>query len=123
VEQAGGRPGGQEVAEADWIAVHEVTALEIVHLLQAELEEGETEAIALAHQTEARVVLLDERNARHAAKRLGLHLLGTVGVLIWAKRTGRIESLRKILDALQTQAEFRLSQRLYQRALDEVGES
>jgi predicted nucleic acid-binding protein len=38
------------VAEADWIAVQNVTALDIVQLLQAELDEGETEAIALAHQ-------------------------------------------------------------------------
>jgi predicted nucleic acid-binding protein len=122
VEQGRGRPGAREVAEADWISVRDVTALEIVQLLQVELEEGETEAIALAHQVEAEVVLLDERNARRAAKQLGLQVLGTIGILVWARRTGNIASLRKALDALQTRAKFRISQQLYERALSEVGE-
>jgi predicted nucleic acid-binding protein len=122
VEQGRERPGAREVAEADWISVRDVTALEIVQLLQVELEEGETEAIALAHQVEAEVVLLDERNARRAAKQLGLRVLGTVGILVWARRTGNIASLREALDALQTRAKFRISQQLYERALSEVGE-
>ena len=58
------------MAEADWITVHDVTALDIVRLLQPELDEGETEAIALAHQLGAKIVLLDERDARRAAKGL-----------------------------------------------------
>ena len=102
--------------------MRDVTALEIVQLLQVELEEGETEAIALAHQVGAEVVLLDERNARRAAKQLGLHVLGTIGILVWARRTGNITSLREALDALQTRAKFRISQQLYERALSEVGE-
>jgi predicted nucleic acid-binding protein len=122
VEQGRERPGGQEVAQVDWITVHDVTALEIVRLLQTELDEGETEAIALAHQVGAKAVLLDERDARRAAQQMGLHVLGTIGVLIWAKRTGNITSLREALDALQTRAKFRFSHQLYERALSEVGE-
>ena len=122
VEQGGERPGAREVAEADWVTVCDVTALEIVQLLQVELDEGEAEAIALAHQVGAKVVLLDERNARRAAKQLGLRVLGTVGILIWARQTGNITSLREALDALQTRAKFRISQQLYERALSEVGE-
>lgn len=102
VEQGRGRPGAREVAEADWITVRDMTALEIVQLLQDELEEGETEEIALACEIGADVVLLDERDARRAAKQLNLCVLGTVGILIWARRTARIASLRQALDALQT---------------------
>ena len=98
------------MAEADWITVHDVTALDIVRLLQPELDtEGETEAIALAHQLGAKIVLLDERDARRAAKRLGLHALGTIGVLIWGKQTGKLASLRDALDALQSQASYFLA--------------
>jgi uncharacterized protein len=122
VEQGWERPGSREVAEADWITVHDVTALDIVRLLQPELDEGETEAIALAHQLGAKIVLLDERDARRAAKRLGLHALGTIGVLIWGKQTGKLASLRDALDALQSQASFRFSRQLYEQALREVGE-
>ena len=110
------------MAEADGITVHDVTALEIVQLLKTELEAGETEAIALAHQVDADTVLLDERDARRAASQLNLSVLGTVGILIWARRTGRITSLRWALDALQAQAQFRISRRLYMRALGEAGE-
>lgn len=49
----------REVAGAKWIAVHDVTARQIVQLLEMELEEGEAEAIALAHELGAEVVLLD----------------------------------------------------------------
>jgi predicted nucleic acid-binding protein len=122
VEQGRERPGAREVAEADWITVCDVTAPEIVQLLLAQIEEGEAEAIALAHQLGAQVVLLDERDARLAAKRLGLCVLGTIGVLIWARRTGNIPSLRGALNALQTRSGFRISQQLYERALSEVGE-
>jgi hypothetical protein len=66
VEQGRGRHGAQEVAKADWITVRDVAALEIVQLLQDELQEGETEAIALAYEIRADIVLLDERDARQS---------------------------------------------------------
>lgn len=122
VEQGGERPGAREVVEANWITVRDVTAREIVQLLQMELEEGEAEAIALAHEVGAEIVLLDERDARRAAKQLGLRVLGTVGILLWARRVGKLASLRQALDALQTRAKFRISRTLYERALSEVGE-
>ena len=102
--------------------MRDVTAREIAQLLEMELEEGEAEAIALAHEVGAEVVLLDERDARRAAKQLGLRVLGTVGILVWARRVGSLASLREALDALRTQARFRISRTLYEQALSEVGE-
>lgn len=122
VEQGGERPGAREVAEARWITVREVTDREIVQLLRMGLEEGEAEAIALAHEIGAEVVMLDEQDARQAAKQLGLRVLGTIGVLIWGRRVGKLESLREAMDALQTRAKLRISRTLYERALSEVGE-
>jgi len=94
-----------------------------VRLLRAELDEGEAEAIVLAYEMGAGVVLLDERDARRTAERMGLRVLGTVGILVWAKRTGRVESLRADLDALVGRGRFRLSQALRDRALREAGEA
>lgn len=122
VHEGGERPGTREVATADWIAVQKVNTLEIVGLLQMSLDEGEAEAIALAHEIGADIVLLDERDARQMAKRMGLKVLGTVGILLWAKQTGRLVSLREQLEALQSRGKFRLSQSLYERALREAGE-
>jgi predicted nucleic acid-binding protein len=122
VEQGSGRPGAHEVSEADWISVCDVTIQGVSQLLQMELEEGEVEAITLGYEIGADVVLLDEREARQAANRLGLHVLGTIGILIWAKRNGFLPSLKDALEKLQSQAKFRISQGLYERALLEVGE-
>ena len=90
-----------------------------VSLLRAELDEGEAEAIALAWETGLRPVLLDEKDARWAARRLELPVLGT---LVWARRAGLISSLREQLEALQTQARFRLGRQVYEEALRVVGE-
>jgi hypothetical protein len=122
VEQGGGRPGSREVSEADWIKVQEFEEQGIVNLLQAELDEGEVGAIALAYQIGADVILLDERDARQAAQKLGLNVLGTIGVLTWAKQNGVLSSLQTALDELQDRGNFRISRKLYQRVLHLVGE-
>ena len=122
VEEGRGRPGAEEVANAEWITMTTVTDSSIVRLLLAELDKGEAEAIALPHETNADAVLLDERDARQAAMRLGLRPLGTIGVLIWAKKSGRLQDLRAMLNALEGQGGFRISRALYEQALREVGE-
>jgi predicted nucleic acid-binding protein len=106
VEQGEKRAGARKVDQADWITVHDVKNREMVQILEEKAD----------------VVLLDERDARRAAKQLGLRVLGTVGVLVWAKQGGKIASLRENLDKLKNMAKFRISQTLYDRALGEVGE-
>lgn len=70
----------------------------------------------------AGIILLDERDARRAAKRMNLKVLGTVGILIWAKRVGKVQSLKEELNALRHQGRFRIGRRIFDRALREVGE-
>ena len=122
VETGKGQPGAKKVASAKWITVCEVEDKDCVTLLRRELDEGEAEAIALCREREIEVILLDEKDARRGARRLGLAVLGTVGVLIWAKRVGLITSLREQLDVLQTQGKFRLSQSVCEEALRTVRE-
>lgn len=122
VEAGAGRPGARELATASWITVHPVEDKGLVSLLQADLDEGEAEAITLGREQKADLLLLDEKDARRAAQRLGLVVLGTVGVLIWAKRQGLVVSLQEQLDALQGQGKFRLSRTVCEAALRAVGE-
>jgi len=122
VDEGAERPGAREVSKANWIKVHKVNDKGMVGLLRAELDEGEAESIALAHEVRADVVLLDERDARHAAMRMGLKVLGTVGILLWGKQAGKLVNLREVLDALRFQGKFRISQRLYERVILEAGE-
>jgi len=123
VEEGKGQPGAQEVATAPWIKVEEVRNQATVKVLLTQLDWGEAEVIALALEKEADLVFLDEKEARELARRLGLKVLGTVGLLIWGKRKGLIRNLREQLDALKEKVGFRLKAELYKRALKEADES
>ncbi|MGM0577132.1 MAG: DUF3368 domain-containing protein [Myxococcota bacterium] len=90
--------------------------------MSAELDPGETEAIALAVERKADVLLVDERRARRAATRLGQRVLGVLGVLLQAKRRGLVEELRPILHDLTEEAGFRIGPELVARVLKAAGE-
>ena len=62
-------PGCDEVAEADWIESHIVQNQALVTALRRDLDRGEAESIALAVELGADLVLMDEREGRHAAQR------------------------------------------------------
>ncbi|NLX07329.1 MAG: DUF3368 domain-containing protein [Phycisphaerae bacterium] len=119
-------PGVPEVASAfqdKWIRVQDVADRCLVQSLIRDLDEGEAEAIALACQTSAPWVLLDEREGRQAAKSLGLRMTGTVGVLLRAYRERRISSLQKELENLRNMAGFHLSDALFCEVLRRAGEN
>lgn len=122
VEEGRGQPGAREVEEADWINVRSIRNRFMVRLLETELDRGEAEAIVLAHEIGAEIIILDEREARRVVTRMGLKPLGTIGILIWAKREGLIHSLQEQLKTLQEEGRFRISPELYRRALREAGE-
>ena len=86
------------------------------------LDEGESEAIALAMELRADLLLIDERKARLVARRFGSHHIGIVGMLIEAKQNGLIKAVKPFLDDLMIKAGFWISQKLYNRVLNETGE-
>lgn len=86
------------------------------------LDDGESEAIALALEVGADIILLDERDARDTAEAFGLNILGVIGLLVWARKKQLVPNLKDELIRLQEVAKFRFSGELYQRALAEVGE-
>ena len=66
-------PGTLEVQSASWLEVRQVVNSEVVEHLQSEvsLDPGESEAIALALELNADLLLIDERRGRAEADRLG----------------------------------------------------
>lgn len=118
-----GQPGSQEVQSSNWIRVQEVQDRVFVQLLEAELDQGESEAIALARELNADLVLLDEKDARSKARQIGLRILGTIAILVWANKAGHIGSLQEQLNALRDKAKFRISNGLYKQVLKSVSET
>lgn len=114
--------GAREVAAADWITTQAVDQAIVVKLLLREIDRGEAEAIALAIQTQAELLLLDERKARSVAAYLDLHVAGLLDVLQAAKQRHLIAAIKPVLDDLVAHANFHLSRKLYQRTLHMAGE-
>lgn len=110
-------PGRNEVAASTWIQCHTPKDRLLVMALRESLDRGEAESIALALEWKADLILLDERDGRHKAMRLGLKPVGVVGVLLTAKARGYIPEIRPLLDALRQRAGFYLGDSLYGEAL------
>ncbi|MDB4948060.1 MAG: hypothetical protein JWM27_709 [Gemmatimonadetes bacterium] len=91
--------------------------------LKNELDPGESEAIALALEAGADVLLLDEKRARTVAIGLGLRVVGLLGVVVLAKSRGLIPLAREVLDALVEQAGFRVAPGITRDVLRSVGEA
>lgn len=72
-----------------------------------------SEAISLSVQVSASLILLDEKDARSAAKDLGLRVTGVLGVLCRAKYQGEKISLKETMDTLRTICGFRIDDKLY----------
>lgn len=118
-----GRPGAEEVEREDWIAAEAVQDARLVRALAPDLHKGEAEAIVLASERNADWLLLDEKAARRVADRLGLRVVGLLGVLGRAKEKGLIEAVTPLLDALREQAGFWISDSLYAHVRAQAGEA
>jgi uncharacterized protein len=94
----------------------------VVTALEDKLDRGEAEAITLAVELQADLLLMDERLGRAEAARFGLRFIGILGVLIEAKGRGLLQRVEPILDALQHDAGFRVSEALRARVLQAAGE-
>jgi predicted nucleic acid-binding protein len=82
----------------------------------ASLDRGETEAISLALSVAANQILLDDRPARRVAERLGLHVVGSLGLLLEALRTGLIADIQPLMDAM-IRVGFHVGSSLYDEVL------
>lgn len=85
------------------------------------VDQGEASAIALASEISCDYLILDDMAARKLAKKLGLSVKGTVGVLLMAKQNVIIPLFRPYLELIQ-QTNFRLSEQLVEQFLKDAGE-
>ena len=91
-------------------------------VLHTSLGAGESEAITLALQEQARLVILDDRPARRIASALGLKVIGTLGILLAAKNKGLIPAVAPAIQGLADH-HFHAAPHLVQQVLRDAGES
>ena len=105
-----------------WLIVAEAQDQARVRQLCSQLDRGEAEAIVLALERQADLLLMDERRGRREAAALGLRVTGLLGVLAEAKRAGLVDQVRPVLDDLITQAGFWIGADLRAQVIAELGE-
>jgi predicted nucleic acid-binding protein len=97
--------------QAEGIALPDVTAFPWVRvqsvvvpaglLLGTDLGDGEQAVLGLALAIPGALVVLDDAAARQEARRLGLSLTGTLGVLLKAKQAGHLARVEPVLEQLE----------------------
>lgn len=123
VVEGAGQPGADQVKASHWIKSQAVTNRQLQQALRQELDAGEAEAIALAVELNAELLLMDEHLGREVARHLGLRYTGLIGVLIEAKHKGITGSVKPQLDSLRDIAGLHISDTLYLRILKDEGET
>ncbi|MFM9841325.1 MAG: DUF3368 domain-containing protein [Cyclobacteriaceae bacterium] len=111
-----------EIRLADWIEVVSVKESDLVAVLLLTLDKGEAEAIALAKEVKADLLIIDELKGRKCAKQLNLNIIGLIGILLLAKQKGILGSIREILTELQEKAGFWISEKLFSATIELANE-
>lgn len=105
----------------DWICIKSAQRKTHQNILNASLDIGEASAIALALEHNDCLLIIDELKGRQYADNLGIKITGTLGVLLYAKQSGQIDSFKSVLDKIKS-TNFRLSPELISELLKKANE-
>lgn len=105
----------------DWFEVRSPENKTYQKILEASLDKGEASAIAFAIEQVDCLLIMDDLKGRKYAEQLGLKITGTLGVLVDAKVSGIIKSVKPVLEKIRT-TNFRLTEELEKRTLQSAGE-
>lgn len=110
------------IERVSWLEIRSISNNEMLEQLAKQLDPGEAQAIALAIEEKADLLLIDERKGREIAQRHGILITGLLGILIEAKAQKHLEEVKPLLDKLIFEIGFRVSPKLYQQVLREINE-
>lgn len=110
----------KDISKIEWIRIIPIQNKQAVKYF-LDLDAGEAEAIVLATELNADLILIDEKLGRHHAKHADLKVTGTIGILAKAKSLGLINKLEPLLVELINKGIW-ISEKLKSTILKEVGE-
>jgi predicted nucleic acid-binding protein len=96
-------------------------AKELAGLTQADIGPGERAVISWAAENSGFVAVLDDSEARRVARRLGVPILGTVGVILDLKTAGLVPEIKSHLLEIRRVGGY-MSDELFNEALRRAGE-
>lgn len=111
----------KDLSAVNWIEIVEIKDKQAVKYL-LDLDAGEAEAIILASEINADLIILDEKLGRYYARNADLRVTVTIGVLIKAKTVGLISELKPLLNEL-TEKDVWISEKLKNEILKIAGEN
>lgn len=105
----------------DWVKIEAVQDKYRQRILEIQVDKGEASALALALESPNSLIIIDDYRARKVAGKLKINYTGTIGVIVKAKLTGIILSVKPLLSKI-AETNFRVSPEIEQQALKEAGE-
>jgi predicted nucleic acid-binding protein len=105
----------------DWFKIESPGNKTYQKILEASLDKGEASAIAYAIEQNDCLLIIDDYKGRKYAEQLGIKITGTLGVIIDAKLSGHINSVKPLLEEIK-RTDFRLTSELERRALEKSNE-
>ncbi|MFV9689412.1 MAG: DUF3368 domain-containing protein [Desulfobacteria bacterium] len=107
----------QKCVEEEQIIIGPISNTILAKQMVPFLHQGEAEAICLGLEKKAKLCLIDDKDARTIAELNGLRVTGTLGILLKAKKTGSISSVKPLIDRLRAEHHFWIRQDMYQKVL------
>jgi len=106
-----------------WLLVEPVADRRVLPVLMARVDAGEAEALELARQTDAELLIMDDQDGRQIAREESLPFTGLLGVLAEERLGGRLPSLKVEIDRLRSECRFFISAELERMLLERAGEA
>ena len=113
----------QMIVECPFLKRLEVSDRQSIKILRevVGLDAGESEAIALAEENHADLLIIDERKGRRVAKQMDLKIIGTIGILLQASDCAILSKTEILFYAENLKnSRIRISNTLFELILNHV---
>jgi len=110
-----------KIVNPEWMKIRNPSSVLQTGLVNL-LDPGEASALSLAAELEDALLIIDEAKGRKVAKRMGIDITGTLGVIITAKNKGYISAVKPLLERIQV-TNFRISSDLIRIVLESTNEN
>ncbi len=106
----------------NWISIQNPTNRKYQKILEASVDRGEASAIALAVELTDCLLIIDDLKGRNLAETLGIKITGTFGLILEAKLSGKIDSVKPLLAKIK-QTDFHFSADIEKKILAKANET